>query len=283
MFRSDWLQRFAGHGVLVLALLGCLYLLWTIGQSQQQSSNGAGQHQNSDSSLSSIPPVNKPVRTEKYQADCKSEKDADFCAQRRMADAAESQSDYTLISVVLLGLTLIAAAIAAREAHRIVVVTDRSARQQLRAYLHAVSATMPNFAEDAPKINLSFKNCGQTPAYNVTTRVGVYPLPPDSTEFGDGGATFNFGPTGPQQSFSVSRTLEDPEPSQKLRDQIRSGLLTLFVVGRIDYEDAFGKHQWLTFRCAFTDTCIGDPKGRLLVCEDGNDASGRADQRKNSQ
>jgi hypothetical protein len=64
------------------------------------------------------------------------------------------------------------------------------------------------------------------------------------------------------------------EPIERLGRGVPQGATdrTLYVLGRLEYKDAFKKDRWLTFR--FTvggDIAAG--KGTLAPCEEGNDAN----------
>jgi hypothetical protein len=104
----------------------------------------------------------------------------------------------------------------------------------------------------APRITITFKNCGQTPAYDVvlytTTAAAVYPM----LEEPKGPAippTESRGHLGPGMSFHYYGIPDPPVTSDEIAG-IRAGKAALYMFGEISYIDAFEKKRFVKF-CYF--------------------------------
>lgn len=158
-----------------------------------------------------------------------------------------------------------------------------TAEQELPAYL-AVDTVSPD-----PNIKgeyriggnslisavLFLKNTGQTPAYMVEDWVMIviddWPIPrslppptPADIE-GRGRSIIN-----PGQAISITgRTTWQILPKQIV--DIQKGDSAVYIYGRIDFVDAFGKPRWVTYRLA--GRSVAESVRDLQVCQDGNDAN----------
>src|SRR5262249_47981450 len=153
--------------------------------------------------------------------------DADLCAQRRMAKATEEQTGLNTTSLWLLFFTLcatIAAAVFARRAalaaHKTVQVMEVTATRQLRAYINYDGGNVIQFeGTQPPLVQVVIRNFGQTPAYNVRTRVDIWlTATPLTVPFRAIGADIQpRGVLGPQAHFVLGRSLHDPMPTAAIR------------------------------------------------------------------
>jgi hypothetical protein len=144
-------------------------------------------------------------------------------------------------------------------------VMVRNGRRQLRAYLSIKRAAREGPHRPAPKFNLIFKNCGQTPAYNGTNwgdvQVREFPLtsaliPPEKKIIG----RFE---TPPTSAFTVWDTEEDTiSISAEQANEFDNGKIAFYIFGRLDFVDAFHKKRWLQFRFRYSSECVSN--GRLI-------------------
>lgn len=173
----------------------------------------------------------------------------------------------------------------------IFVVLDarEHSRKSLRPYLFNESTgvtdrgTVPNM-EKADIIALwgylagyiSIKNSGQTPAYNVLhwgdiavwnisnedALTGLIPTPLDR----------HSASTIPPGGTNSKLRLIEPQltPDQILG--IRSMTLAIYVFGRIEYDDAFGRHRFSNYRLKFTGQYPPYQNAVLNFCDGGNES-----------
>lgn len=187
----------------------------------------------------------------------------DLIAQVRAATAAEVMADVGLWSLVLSGLgfaavgaTLVvnlratkAAISAAEAAQESAVITERTAKQQLRAYVTVGTKPIEGIiAGRQPKVGVILKNVGQTPAYNVTVLMwaqladGKQQISiPGMEDVGEREHLILAG-DGMERSafadFSLTRHgLGDWE----------KGALSIFLAGIVVYQDIFGEEHKTRF------------------------------------
>lgn len=227
-----------------------------------------------------IYPVGKDEGCEKAE----DRRNSDLCAQWKAADAARDAADYSLWSL-LVGIfgtaavvatlhytrkAVIAAEEATEDANRAleiasrnadaaarqVEVSEQTAHRQLRAYLSAKSVVIDEgeHDDDIFTLNIEIVNNGQTPA--VMKRIVL-----QATWTFEGGSTDLINIDLPNM-FKCHRDVSVlcPLPFQgDFEDCENAGHIV--VIGRIDYEDAFGALQkeefsWRTQPseyCAFYD------------------------------
>ena len=172
---------------------------------------------------------------------------------------------------------------AAEASNRIVTLMAETTQRQLRAYVCLDSAAVI-FPEPAvPEAQIKFKNCGQTPAYDVRGWIGTwfaeYPLKEEL-------------PNAPRNIHKRTKTLAPGEVSTfiaarkpPLPPQCLSALGTpkfmIYVYGKIVYRDIFGIEQFTNYRLIHGDNeevrGSGDENGaeRWLLRPDaeGNEAT----------
>lgn len=171
-----------------------------------------------------------------------------------------------------------------------------SSERQLRAYVVVERGIIANVAnpihnrrdnpetvariidpQAGPHAQITIKNTGQTPAYNLvhwaSMDIREYPL---TTEL----------PPMPQPEHSYwnvlgmgvpeVKTLRMPRPlTVEEIEGLRNGSKAIYCHGEIKYKDAFKKKRWTRYRCMYlTPACgvvgIGTD---LAYCEEGNEAN----------
>ncbi|MEQ9639964.1 MAG: hypothetical protein RIM84_08065 [Alphaproteobacteria bacterium] len=163
----------------------------------------------------------------------------------------------TAAGVVLVWRTLVATRAAAGHARRaakaaedIVVVTDSTARRQLRAYVHA--SCQVAIQRDGPAtITVTFRNHGQTPAYHFRVRSWASVLEPGSDlKVGKGRVPTSREDIGPDST--VSTQFQYPTLGPEKAEQVRTGKLALYVFGIACYRDAFDVVRTTRFARLYT-------------------------------
>lgn len=147
---------------------------------------------------------------------------------------------------------------------------EASSEQQLRAYIGVTNSSARVDVRDF-RATLTVRNAGQTPAYNVHG-FGM-------ARFGN---TFDPKWEGEMRSFAANAYMlpnsdfhfRIVEPVATLMQGVSNDgvMRTLFAFGRLEYQDAFGRDRWLTFR--FTvggDLAAGT--AQFAPCEQGNEAN----------
>jgi hypothetical protein len=154
-------------------------------------------------------------------------------------------------------------------------VQIRTTRAQLRAYVLTARTIVTNVAQGVPEAEVTIKNFGQTPAYNVISVKGFYVGPYPSTpnfiitdrEFANPSLSREvLGPGG----TAVSADAGPLTPEQ--RASLTNGTGIIYVYGEIRYRDAFGRQQWTRYRYM-----MGGPVGlrgdQMAACAEGNEAT----------
>jgi hypothetical protein len=153
--------------------------------------------------------------------------------------------------------------------------TERTAGQQFRAYVFITEIVIDIDGVDGPSAIMTIQNWGQTPAYNTSmimsarTRWGQEIrnfLPAKETP------TTSKANLGPGQPAKASLPLVDILTQHGL-EALRTGELELYVFGTLKYRDAFGGKQETKFRFMMGGIHKWLSDNRLVVCEDGNEAT----------
>jgi hypothetical protein len=159
---------------------------------------------------------------------------------------------------------------------------SKTAERQLRAYICLDSAVLSFLQPSVAEVEVTLKNCGQTPAYDFRGWLAIWfaeyppnrelPGPTTSTlrkgtkALGPGGVVhFVAGPGGPAL----------PPQSIALLGTAKS---TLYIYGEVYYRDAFGKSRWTKYRylCKGAEDIRkvpGTAGGSLKPDAEGNDAN----------
>ena len=194
-----------------------------------------------------------------YQA--KDHDTADLCAQWRAALAAEKAAkeagratDWSIFATLLSAVSLSAVAFALYltvEANRIARDT---AKRQLRAYMEVFETKIGIFPEDGEIIiQLTFQNCGQTPAYKLRLMSEGFAAPYPLVEERD------FLPVnhhdwsasvGPGLTYSCVRRLFADDVSAFI-EEAKARRMCPYIQGVCEYEDGFGVTHETRFRYAF--------------------------------
>lgn len=124
-----------------------------------------------------------------------------------------------------------------------------SSERQLRAYVGMDNAHI-NVLDENPTVEIfvSFKNSGQTPAYNAKASVSTKVAFPKHEPWADTGVIEGAESTsfiGP--GLTAFRRQIRTEFSKAHLEAIRQGIMNFFVWGRIDYIDAFKQDRWFIF------------------------------------
>lgn len=194
-------------------------------------------------------------------------------ADRRARTSADERSlEIAIATTLILLLQLFVFGIQAKRLRETVTTMEITARRQLRAYVFIDSVRItPVSVGAAPMVKVSFKNFGQTPAYNVmaTGRVALVP------SFGEapaltGDSAFNMGTQGPGAVATSSASL-DPALTAEQGSKITDGSLTLFAYGLLQYTDAFKKQRFLRYRLRLVRGA-SEREPFMATCDEGNEA-----------
>jgi hypothetical protein len=232
--------------------------------------------------------ISRAIDTANEQANAPDEQkraERDLHAQEQMAKWAKymlyiagGEIIVTLTGVVLVLFTLIYTRDAARAARDAVDETRRIGEAQTRAYVSIEGSEVSNFGNGVrPSVTTVIKNTGQTPAYDlkVHTMIGIGPLPypggalPDMPPPDPLGSTSNLGP-GVQRRNTVTK--DNPVTDQEFID-ICEGREAIFVIGRVEYSDAFGIARFTNFFFLYSQRSVIRGDGGMETCVDGNEAN----------
>ena len=152
----------------------------------------------------------------------------------------------------------------------------RHSERQLRAYINCIDAKVRDFDGPNASANITLRNSGQTPAYNVVTiitgKLAEYPLA-TPLEFHPDAERKRNGVVGVGLNFYIKPPIREPSLLPLHRSLIEAGSAGFYVYGRCDYRDAFGRDLWTTFRVVYNGSIWAREPGDMTVCEGGNDAS----------
>jgi hypothetical protein len=235
--------------------------------------------------------IEKPDDVERTQArDAKTEVHdaADLIEQRRAADAVQQQVTPTYVAAWLsgIGTILLIATLGIAEADR--RHTKRSSEAQLRAYIGSIviarESTMRGFDWDdygrflGPQVGR--RNFGQTPARNVRGSVQARVFTKEeakSQTWALDPALMNDLSLSPGELTTNQIIISDPNGpiEQAVCECKRRGVAAetheIWVWGRIDYDDIFGKSHETHFRY-FIDK-LGFRHGQMFPAREGNSAT----------
>jgi hypothetical protein len=147
-----------------------------------------------------------------------------------------------------------------------------TAERQLRAYICFESGFIRLQQPNVPESHLIFRNSGQTPAYDVRAGgggIGVAPYP-WSNVLPASAIHPNAGIVGPRSTVESHSTMHPLTPAEVA--MLASPLIAVWVFGRIEYRDTFGKQRFMNHR-HFCRGPIGIGVHALTPDTDGNDAN----------
>ena len=242
-------------------------------------------------------PAESVASPEIYEPDCDhpdSREEADLCAQRRMANAAEDTIKWIRLSVdwaerqyyatigeiIALVVTILVAALAVGAAFRANRIAGQSAKRQLRAYAGTKDARITMTDEGELSYRVRYKNYGQTPAFNLIVRTSCtatplplnIPLTSDTIADQDKsvGILWPGEPVQNTGTLFVPGTQTPGRFTPEYREDIAAGRAAIFLHGDITYLDIFRKPRKTIFRLMYTGPWGGNQS--LIFCDDGNDA-----------
>lgn len=210
----------------------------------------------------------------------------DLSAQQRMADATDVLVNLTERQIIITGIeaallisTLFFTAIATKAASRAakaaddaVEITERTNRQQLRAYVGVVRVEI-SWEPSEISVTVIMKNVGQTPARKMTAwhAWGAG----ENIIYDDAGEKSR---AGPSRDIFPGVDLIIPFPINFASDDIKKavwdGRSPLHIWGGIVYFDIFGTRCETRFRTFFDKKIEGrNTSYGLLACNEGNEST----------
>lgn len=144
-------------------------------------------------------------------------------------------------------------------------------RHSLRAYIGAQQITVIHGVSGVgavPRFGMNIVNNGQTPAYAVRAwqEIRCYPHPltgPIQDAAFDGHSRV----LNPREFFGAIVTADNPI-TQAEWTSINDGTMRLYLYGRIEFRDAFGKNRWATHR-----TFFNVQENMMAAAPEGNEAN----------
>jgi hypothetical protein len=132
---------------------------------------------------------------------------------------------------------------------------------------------------NVPWVGLHVKNTGQTPAYRVLSWIQIaviapavertLTITPAMPRPVGPGSILNLGPGG---SFSKNLWFDRPLTVPEIAD-IANNARAIYVYGRIEYQDAFGKSRFTNFRLRYNGAFPPVPNAIFNFSEGGNEAN----------
>ncbi len=147
----------------------------------------------------------------------------------------------------------------------------KSSEYRLRAYVLMDNAKAVSDAFDQWFVELQFRNFGDTPAFEIQTKTEV--LVGDTTgvinvlPFTSKAAVHPSSVLAPRHPFNSLIRVEALADGRSQSALLRAGQI-LFLIGRIDYRDAFGNARWTKYQlfCDLKESLA------FATCAVGNDA-----------
>jgi hypothetical protein len=151
-----------------------------------------------------------------------------------------------------------------------------TSERQLRAYVFPIEAVLTKFsAGEVPECRIVAFNSGQTPAYRLTHVARFvfadFPLKEVLPECraAEANSMTNLAPKAPLPKLGEAHWLL----SEAAEVRLRKGDAAIYLYGRIDFIDAFGRTRWVKYRY-ITGGNVGFPReGMVGVCAEGNETS----------
>jgi hypothetical protein len=165
-------------------------------------------------------------------------------AAERAAIAAERQLDPIWWSVLLSGVAAIVSVGALVLGFSTQWTIIRTSRAELRAYVSVRDFTVTVGEDKCPEITVNFKNTGNTPAYNLRSRVVLSTIDPPFATTIDESEPYSMFDLGADQGVrSTARWLEFGElfRQRKIDNNVKA-----WLHGVAAYRDVFGiqRHTW---------------------------------------
>jgi hypothetical protein len=153
---------------------------------------------------------------------------------------------------------------------------DRTAEQQLRAYVFAISGSIEGaFSATGGKVVVVLKNSGQTPAYDCTVRYDTRIVSDAQSCTQDEPARVgqSRGDIAPHEAKRMTIGLRALDAVEKAALKTVGGGAIMYVFGRIEYTDAFKKQRSQGFCYAFGGIFGAADAGGLAEAWHGRDAT----------
>jgi hypothetical protein len=194
---------------------------------------------------------------------------------RKTVKWAERQFYATIGEIIALVATIAIAILAVAAAFGSNRIARESAERQLRAYVNPSATRITMSANGFITVKLTYKNSGQTPAYNfvANTLVTITPQPPSSSfespERPEPSQSASRGTVG--SNSHVEREMKFPNPlTIEYQNDIAAGKAAIYAYGRITYDDIYGKGHTTRFRYIYMGPWGG--QHGMQICGDGNEA-----------
>lgn len=258
MSRSNWRNILAAVGVLALAAL-----IWETGQlyyaSQQRHADYSYQPAGHPSLLQAMP--GKTV-AQGYKPNCKNpqtKEDSDLCAQWASVEQVTESNRLSSLNGRLAIVTVWGTILGTVMLVWTLIETRDTSRRELRAYIFAENVGIYALVEQSPQSEngkvggtIVIKNSGQTPAYDVAhwCELTLHPFADEAQLAAPPlvGCMTNTLPPGGQ--MHAARRMQQ-RLTRKQQQQLREGVLTIYVYGRIEYRDAFNRAQSTNYKFAY--------------------------------
>jgi hypothetical protein len=152
-----------------------------------------------------------------------------------------------------------------KQTERIITQMKDTALRELRAYIGVSEVRLSFQNRWKPQGVVEFKNFGKTPAYNVRQWIGIapqsYPLTVDLPKSANP-LISSVAAIYPSVGNILTTDLKKEFPEGT---EIGTSNLTLYVYGKVTYDDVFGNHWYTNYRFIFG----GPEKGRFYRSEKG--------------
>lgn len=207
-------------------------------------------------------------------------RDSDLCAQWEAADAARAAADAAESANRYSWWTLLAGGLGTLFLLGSLIQAWRTSRAELRAYVNAEIATLtsglaptPNWPQPLglPACFLLIKNSGQTPAYKVRHWADIrfcrvrdqacLTYPPIEDKH-----ALTIPPGG---SITKRLVLQSPLSPDQIA-ALHRGYATIFIFGRVEYRDVFGKRRFSEYRLQHGGAWPPQGEVQLWFSEAGN-------------
>lgn len=146
-------------------------------------------------------------------------------------------------------------------------VTWQTARRQVRAYVNVSGISLDQVTHP---VAVQFKNVGQTPAYKCNAQVRLWAFP-------KGAETFELPVLPMESQLTLGSGMEQwigaqwPEEAHMLATQ--RGEMTVWLFGRIKYDDIYGRHHTTSFRFQLATPDGNWKTGGFKATAEGNEAT----------
>lgn len=137
---------------------------------------------------------------------------------------------------------------ATRIAYESLSITRDNAQKELRAYIFVKSCMVTGVEEDRITITTSYRNTGNTPAYNLQIWTEYYVIEPDFSIVDPEEPVWSTVGSVEPQGEKNRISWYDREQSQGIRSEIGNNGKIIVTSGQIRYEDVFGVRHRIAFR-----------------------------------